>query len=92
MNWTTTSIDLEDNQTKTRSTDLNEFIVRGGKFPYKSIKPITSTILIAIVFFLYFSDPPSSGVSTLIYTSSFPSSLPYTWIVDGFTCLIVNTN
>ena len=89
MNWTTTSMDLEDNQTKTKSTDLNEFTVRGGKFPYKSIKPITSTILIATVFFLYFSDPSSSGVSTFICTSSLPSSLSYTWKVDSFTLILI---
>ena len=78
MNWTTASMDLMNYQTKTRSTNLNELIVRGGKFPCKSIKPITSTTLIATVIFLYFSNPPSSGVSTLIYTTSFLSSLPYT--------------
>ena len=63
MNWTTTSMDLEDNQTKTKSIDLNEFTVRGGKFPYKSIKPITSTNLVATVFFLHFSDSfPKEGL------------------------------
>ena len=55
MNWTTASIDLEDDQAKTRSADLNEFTVRGGKFPYKSIKPITSIILMATMFSFYFS-------------------------------------
>ena len=89
MNWTTTSMDLEDNQTKTKSIDLNEFTVRGGKFPYKSIKPITSTILIATIFFLYLFDPPFSGVSTLIYTSSLPSSFLYMWTVDSFTLTLV---
>ena len=57
MNWTMTSMDLEDDQAKTRSTDLNEFTVRGGKFPYKSIKPITSIILMATVFSFYFPIP-----------------------------------
>ena len=57
MNWTTASMDLEDDQAKTRSTDLNEFTVRGGKFPYKSIKPITSIILMATVFSFYFPIP-----------------------------------
>ena len=47
---------LEDDQAKTRSTDVNEFIVRGGQFPYKSSKPITSIIVIATMFFFYFSD------------------------------------
>ena len=89
MSRITASMDLEDNQTKTRSTNLNEFTVRGGKFSYKSVKPITSTILIATVFFLYFSDPSSSGVSTLICTSYLPSSLPYTWKVDSFTLILI---
>ena len=30
-----TSMGLEDDQAKTRGIDLNEFTVRGGKFPYK---------------------------------------------------------
>ena len=78
MNLTTASMDLKDDQARRRKIELNEFTVRGGKFSYKSVKPITSTILIATVFFLYFFDPPSYGVSTLIYTTSLPSSLPYT--------------
>ena len=57
MNWTMASMDLEDDQAKTRSTNLNEFTVRGGKSPYKSIKPITSIILIATVFSFYFFNP-----------------------------------
>ena len=63
MNWTTASMSLEDDQAKTRGTDLNEFTVRGGKFPYKSSKPITSIIVIATVFFFYFSEPfPMEGL------------------------------
>ena len=50
-------MDLEDNIGKTRSTDLNEFTVQGGKSRYKSIKPITSIILMAIVFSSSFFDP-----------------------------------
>ena len=57
MNWTMASMSLEDDQAKTRGTDLNEFTIRGGKFPYKSSKPITSIIVIATMFFFYFSDP-----------------------------------
>ena len=56
MNWTTASMDLEDDQAKTRSTNLNEFTVRGGKSPYKSIKPITSIILMATLFSFSFFD------------------------------------
>ena len=51
------SIDLEDDQVKTRSTDLNEFTVRGGKSSYKSIKPIVNIILIVTVFSLSFFNP-----------------------------------
>ena len=66
MNWTMASMDLEDNQAKSRSTDLNEFTVRGGKSPYKSIKPITSIILIATVLSDEFQIPISWRVSHII--------------------------
>ena len=57
MKWTTASMDSKDDQARTRNIEMNEFIVRGGKFSYKSIKPITSVTWIATVFCLYFSDP-----------------------------------
>ena len=57
MNWTIANMELDDNQTQIRGTDMNELTVRGGNFSYKSTKQSTSTILIAIVCFLYFSDP-----------------------------------
>ena len=57
MNLTTASMDLEDNQARTRNVELNELIIRGGKFSYKSIKHVVSAILIATMFFLYFFDP-----------------------------------
>jgi len=66
MNWTTASVDLKDDLAKIRSTDLNEFIVRGTKSPYKSIKPITSIILMATVFSFAFSVPSSWRVSYII--------------------------
>ena len=57
MNWTMTSMDLNDDQTRTRSTDLNQFTVRGGKSLYKSIRMNTSIILIATVLSFYFFNP-----------------------------------
>ena len=42
---------LEDSQARTKNIELNEFIVRGGLSPYKSIKLVTSIILIATVLF-----------------------------------------
>ena len=57
MNLTTARMDSEDDQARTRNIELNEFTVRGGKFSYKSIKQITSTMLIATMFFLDFSNP-----------------------------------
>ena len=57
MNLTTASMDLEDNQARTRNVELNELIIRGGKFSYKSIKHVTSAILMAIVLFFSFFDP-----------------------------------
>ena len=44
MNLTMASMDSKDNQVKTRNKELNEFIVWGGEFSYKSIKSITSII------------------------------------------------
>ena len=76
MNWTTASMDLEDDQAKTRSTNLNEFTVRGGKSPYKSIKPITSIILMATLFCFSFSDPLLME-GLLHYKAPFESSLSY---------------
>ena len=57
MNWTTASMNLNDDQTRTRSTDLNQFTVRGGKSLYKSTGLNTNIILMATVFHFYFSDP-----------------------------------
>ena len=57
MNWTTTSMDLNDDQTRTRSIDLNQFTVRGGKSLYKSTRLNTSIILMATVLSFYFSYP-----------------------------------
>ena len=36
---------------------MTELLIRGGKCSYNSTKQSTSAILIATVFFLYFSDP-----------------------------------
>ena len=57
MNWTMVSMDLNDDQIRTRSTDLNQFTVREGKFLYKSTRLNTSIILIATIFSFYFPDP-----------------------------------
>ena len=75
-------MDLEDNQARIMNIKLNEFIVREGKFSYKSIKHITSAILMATVFLLPF---PLSflGVYILIYTRHLLSFLPYTWTADS---------
>ena len=70
-------MELDDNQTQIRDTDMNELTVRGGNFSYKSTKQSTSTILIATIFFLPFSDPfPIEGL--LHYIAHFGPSLPYT--------------
>ena len=57
MSWTTANMELDHNQTQIKGIDMNELHVRGGNFSYKSTKQSTSTILIAIICFLYFSDP-----------------------------------
>ena len=43
---------------------------------------VTEVVEIVTVLSLLLS-LPISRVSTLIYTTYLPSSLPYTWIVDG---------
>ena len=58
--------------------------VQGRDRSYKLLKQNKNAIFIATKFFL--CPPPPSflfRVSTLIYTTSLPSSLPYTWIMDG---------
>ena len=40
---------------------MNERAVRGGNFSYKSTKQSTSSIFIATIFFLYFSNPLPLG-------------------------------
>ena len=37
MNLTTTSMDLKDDEARTRKIELNKFTVRGGILSYKSI-------------------------------------------------------
>ena len=57
MKLTTAMMDLENDQTSTRYIKLNEIAIRGGQLSYKSIKHVVSAILIATMFFLYFSYP-----------------------------------
>ena len=59
MNLTIASMDSKDNQVRTRNIELKEFIVRGDEFSYKSIKLITSIILMAAVFAFSFPIPSS---------------------------------
>ena len=60
MNWTMANIDLNDDQARTRSTDLNQFTIRGGESLYKSIKLNTSIILMVTVFSFYLFSVPLS--------------------------------
>ena len=83
MNLTTASIDLEDDQARIRNIELNEFIVQGGKFSYKSIKHVTSAIFMATMFLLSFLSSSFFGIYTLIYTRHLLSSLPYTCTADS---------
>ena len=38
MNWTTANMELDDNQTQIRGTNMNDLTIRGGNLFYKSIK------------------------------------------------------
>ena len=51
-------MDLNDDQARIRSTDLNQFTIQGGESLYKSIKLKTSIILMVTIFSLYFSGHP----------------------------------
>ena len=66
---TTTEMDLEYDQASTKNIEMKEILVRGGRLSYKSIKHVVSAILIAIVFFLYFSDPFPHGGFLALYSS-----------------------
>ena len=69
MKLTTAIMDLEDDQASTKNIELNEIVVRGGQLSYKSIKHIRSVILIATMFFVYFSDLLSHEGSLTLYSS-----------------------
>ena len=49
MDLTTVRMVSEDGQARIKDIEQNEFIVRGGLSPYKSIKLVTNIILIATV-------------------------------------------
>ena len=49
------------------------------------MRMVPGVLEIATVLSLLLSPPFISRVFTLIYTTYFPSSLPYTWIDDGFS-------
>ena len=66
MNWTTASMDLNDDQTRTRSTDLNQFIIRGGKSLYKSTRLNTGIFFMATSSLSIFPIPSSWSVSYII--------------------------
>ena len=38
MNWTTTSVELDDNQAQIKDTDMNKLAIRRDNSPYKSIR------------------------------------------------------
>ena len=66
MNLITASMDLEDDQARTRNIKLNEFTIRGRKFSYKSTKQVTNITLITTAFFsLHFRVPIYEGPLTL---------------------------
>ena len=66
MDLTTVRMASEDGQARIKNIKQNEFIVRGGLSPYKSIKLVTNIILIAIVLSDEFLIPSSWRVSYII--------------------------
>ena len=83
-------MELDDNQAQIRGTDMNERAIRGGNFSYKSTKQSTSTILIAIVFFLYFFDPLPLGslLSFILHLSLYFYPTRGQLMVSANTCPI----
>ena len=69
MNWTTASMDLNDDQARTRSIDMNQFTVQRGESLYKSIKLNTSIILMVTVLSLSLFPSASHGGSFLLYST-----------------------
>ena len=62
-------MDLEYDQVSTKNIEMKEILVRGSQLSYKSIKHVLSAILIATVFFLYFSYPLPHEGSLTLYSS-----------------------
>ena len=89
MNWTTASMSLEDDQAKTRGTDLNEFTVWGGKFPYKSIKTeYKYNFDCYSIFSLFFQSLPHWGSLTL-YSSLWTILILHLLIIWALTWVSV---
>ena len=78
MKLTIASMDLEDDQASTKNIELNEIVVWGDQLSYKSIEHVVSVILIATLFFLYFSN--SLLIEGLLhYIAPSEPSWPYTY-------------
>ena len=78
-------MDPNDNKAKIDWFSLKKIVlgtVREDQFLYILLKLITSTVLIAPIFFSQFSDPLSLKASLLFYTIFFLSSLPSTCKAD----------
>ena len=71
-------MDSENNQVRTRKIELNEFTIRRCEFSYKSIKPITSIILMATMFSLNSLGPSSLIHSLQIYCTGLTGPISFT--------------
>ena len=91
MNWKTARKDLKSDQARTRNIELNQFIVRGGDFSYKSTKQRSGTNLIATVFSFSFS-PLSHRRSLTLYSSLWTILILHLLIIWALTWVPVPSN
>ena len=81
MNLTTASMDLKDDQVRTKKVELNEFTVRGGILSYKSItigyKYSSDGYSILSIFFR----SPSHGGSLTLYSSFWAILIRHLFII-----------
>ena len=69
MNWTTATMEWNDNQTQLKDVNANELVVWRGHFGIKRSQLDTSIIWITTMSSLLFPSPLSQGGSLTLYNS-----------------------
>ena len=78
MNWTTTIMEWDNNQTQLRYDNANELVVRGGHFGIKWSQLGISMVWIITMSSLPFSTPPSLREDLSCYIALSRSFVSYT--------------